>query len=303
MKIRRWKFTHIYLIVGSMLCILLNCIGLNFGVPGERIRDIVFENEKNVKDNLPTLIEERKIIRDMIKTAAAEYSPTYNPEQKIPFLYNNEQIYIVRNIVNGMRSYLLRTRVPDESVLIPLERMNPKKLDFNPRVFAYGGFYIYSEGLYLATLRSLGILNIKRDIGYYLLNPSEMGKIFVALRAVNTLLALGCFFIIFFIGMRLEGQWHGVISSLLFIFTPGIVIWNHFARPHIFSLFWILLAVYFFIRVLQNEKWKRKDFILGCVFTGITMSVLLPYGILIAFLIPLTLFLFKLNSIQISIFK
>ncbi|MCX8082104.1 MAG: glycosyltransferase family 39 protein [bacterium] len=290
---KKCNFNFVYLLAGSILCILINSMGLNFLTPGEKVRDIVFENEKNVKDNIETLIRERKTIREMVKTAVAEYYPTYNPEEKIPFLYNNKQIFIERNIINGMRSYLLRTGIPDEGVLIPLERMEPKRFNFNPSYFAYGGFYIYSEGLYLAILKFIGILNIKKDIGYYLLNPSEIGKIFIALRIVNILLSLGSFFLIFLIGYRLQGQLHGIISSLLFIFTPGIVIWNHFARPHVFSLFWILLAVYFLLKTLQNKNWKNKDFVLGCIFTGLTVSILIPYGILISLLIPLTIILYK----------
>ena len=284
---------YIYLTIGGLLCLLLNSLGLDTLVPNKKVRDIVFENEKNVYKNLSTLVHEREIIRSMVTTAWAEYSPEYKTTELIPFYYNEKITYIERNTLNGMRSYLLRTMAPDEGVLIPLERMNLKKLNFNPHYFTYGGFYIYSEGLYLAILKLMGVINLKRDIAFYILHPEEMGKIYIALRFVNSLLALGSFLLIFLIGTRIQGQWHGILSSLLFIFTPGIVIWNHFARPHIFSLFWILLALYFFIKTLQEEKAEIKNFILACIFTGIVAGILIPYGIVMLLMIPLTVALKK----------
>ncbi len=300
MKITGSKFICGYLIIGALLCLLLNTTGLDFIVPGERIRDVVFENEDNVKNNLTTLVEERQMIRSMVTTAWAQYSPDYETTKKIQYSYNNKEIHMERDVVNGMRSYLLRTLAPDEGVLVILERMDPKKLNFNPHCFSYGGFYVYSSGLYLAILKTAKILNIKKDTGYYILNPGEMGKIFIALRFLNGLLAVGSFFLVFLIGRRLQGQWHGFISSLLFVFAPGIVIWNHFARPHVFMIFWVLMAVFFFLKALQDVQNERKNFVLACIFTGLIASILLPYGVVMSLMIPLTVFL-KRQSVNSAI--
>ncbi len=285
------KLTWVYLFIAGALCLILNLTGLDFIVPGAGVRDIVFENAGNVEDNLFTLVEERQIIRDMVVTAWTEYGEDYETKKQIPFMYNRKEIQMERNVVNGMRSYLLRTMAPDEGVLTTLERMNPEKLKFNPHYFGYGGFYIYSGGLYLSALKFMKIINLRRDIGYYLLHPAEMGKIFISLRFVNTLVALGSFILIFLIGCRLRGRWHGILASMLFVVIPGVVIWNHFARPHVFMLFWILLAVYFFIRTVQSKDSEMKNFIPACIFTGVAASILIPYGVLMLLMVPLTVFL------------
>ena len=127
-------------------------------------------------------------------------------------------------LANFIRPFLLRTNHTDEQMTITaLSGMKPRKLELNPKIFQYGGVYIYGMGAYFFTAGYLKILDISGDIKTYFRDPAKMGRIFTAGRAVNTVFFALCLAVIYLTGKKFHSDSGGIIASVLFLFCPGVV--------------------------------------------------------------------------------
>jgi hypothetical protein len=169
------------------------------------------------------------------------------PSQKRSDLYDAQYGEVVgsgtdRLFVTGpLQSY----QVDECSALMPLARMRPRELDFNPRWFHWGSLHLYITGAALLVAEKSGVVTLTTEKSFYLEQPEEMAKIYLIGRIVVWIFGLGC--VVLFIGLlrRVLARLELVLFlSLAFVVAPLFGLYSRFATPDVPLLFWVLAASY-----------------------------------------------------------
>ena len=67
--------------------------------------------------------------------------------------------------------YRLYTYQPDEMItMMALAGMNPRQLDLDPRLYQYGGLFIYPVGALIGICDLLGLIDVRSNVAFYLDN-------------------------------------------------------------------------------------------------------------------------------------
>ena len=183
------------------------------------------------------------------------------------------------------RRYRLYTHQPDEMItMMALAGMRPAELHFDPRLYQYGGLFIYPVGAIIALGGLTGVIEVTSDLAYYLDHPDEFGTFYVAARAYVALWgALGVAFVCA-IASRLGGLRAGALAGLLFTLMPVVVCMSHEAKPHLPGAVLMLAAVWWAMRYVESGR--RRDWAGMCIACGAAFGTVLsslPIFVLIPF--------------------
>ncbi|MBN1488307.1 MAG: glycosyltransferase family 39 protein [Phycisphaerae bacterium] len=138
--------------------------------------------------------------------------------------------------------YRLYSAQPDEMVtMMSLARMRPGAGDFDPRLYQYGGLFIYPVGALLKTASLAGAITVKSDLTYYLDEPAEFGRFYVVGRAYVATWGLLGIPGLFWLTRRLARDWTdartatraGVLAALFYVLMPVVITMAHEAKPHL----------------------------------------------------------------------
>jgi len=156
--------------------------------------------------------------------------------------------------------YRLYTYQPDEMItMMALAGMRPSKLDFDPRLYQYGGLFIYPVGALIKLCGLLGLIDVRNDVVFYLDNPDEFGKFYIVARAYSAAWGLLGVIVVYAIAKRLASHRAALLAALLFTLMPVVVCMAHEGKPHLPGAVLMLLAVYFAIRCSPSGNAKIKD--------------------------------------------
>jgi len=174
-------------------------------------------------------------------------------------------------LVNSFRSFFVRSEHEDEqSILLALSRMKPKRLEFRPHLFTYGALHIYSVGGALVVGAVTGLVSLKSSILFYLNDPAKMAAMYLAGR----LLAVACFvggaLMLLRLGRRSLGAEAGVYGAAIYLMTPQAVVQAHVLKNHTFWTVFALLTVERSIRVLETGK--LRDYALAGAVAGLATA-------------------------------
>ncbi len=169
--------------------------------------------------------------------------------------------------------YRLYTYQPDEMItMMALAGMSPGRFDFDPRLYQYGGLFIYPVGVLLKLCDVLGLIDVRSDVVYYLDHPEEFGKFYIVARAYAAAWGVLGMFIVFAVTRRLAadgaaasiGVGAGLIAALLFTLMPVVVCMAHEGKPHLPGAVLMLAAVWFAMRHLDRRRRARSNGVGGC---------------------------------------
>ncbi|MCM8788715.1 MAG: glycosyltransferase family 39 protein [Candidatus Omnitrophica bacterium] len=294
MKIKGKK-SLFFLICVFLVSIFLNITAIQWGLPDTETANLVIGDNKLLEDLTSLMVETRSEIRSMVKIPGEKYADFYDENKVISIEYDNRRLNLTLGQINAIRTYLLRTYYPDEHItIVALTNINPKKKQFSPKVLIPGAFYVYSTGLYLAICHYTGIIRITNNLDFYLTNPGEMGRIYLLIRLFNLIAFLFSIYLIWMTGKMIWNERVGLIASFLFGVSPVLNLWNHFGYYYTFSLPFVILAFFFSARILKNND--IKDYALAGVFSGISMSIVMLYGMTVSFLLVSCLMILFMNS-------
>ncbi|MCX5641637.1 MAG: glycosyltransferase family 39 protein [Candidatus Omnitrophica bacterium] len=269
-----------------LLALLLNVLGINWGVPSQERAKLIFENQAFLNAFVPLMKETRAEIRDAIKYENYEYPLTYNEKQKFNVTVGKKKFLVEKATVNAMRTYLLRAYSPDEHMaIIGLSNIDLKKREFNPKIFSCGGAYIYTSGFLLFLLKPTGLVNLKSDLSYYLLNPDEMGNIYMVIRFLGVLATAAAVYFLYRLGKKFYGAREGMLAAFLLAIAPIVVVRNHYASPYTFGFLFVLLS--FYAASFLLEKNRLRFYALAGIFAGLAAG-------------SIVFFIFSLVSLPIS---
>ncbi len=148
--------------------------------------------------------------------------------------------------------YRLYTYQPDEMItMMALAGMNPRRLQLDPKLYQYGGLFIYPVGALLGACDVVGLIDVRGDVVYYLDNPDEFGKFYVVARAYSAAWGMLGVVVVFLIARRLAGSRAGLLAALFFALMPVVLCMAHEGKPHLPGAVLMLLAVLLAMRYLS----------------------------------------------------
>src|SRR5262249_45070848 len=128
----------------------------------------------------------------------------------------------------------------DEMItMMALGSMRPSARDFDPRLYQYGGLWIYPVGALIKVFA-----NPKPDSIHYLDHPEEFARFYVIARLYCVAWAIVGAWAVFWIVRRLTNQlWLAACAALCYALMPVVVNMAHEAKPHLPAAVLILLAI------------------------------------------------------------
>jgi hypothetical protein len=180
--------------------------------------------------------------------------------------------------------YRLYARQPDEMItFMALQRMSPRTLDLDPKLYQYGGGYIYLIGAALEVSSLLGLATVTSDVGVYLSQPELFARFYVVARVVTLVFGGLTLVAATKLGRRLGGRAGGWIAFAFVAASPVFITGVLEAKPHLPSvclLLWAILSA-----LSYQAKGRRRDVIymglqvgyaFGLVLTGLAGALLWP---------------------------
>jgi Dolichyl-phosphate-mannose-protein mannosyltransferase len=141
--------------------------------------------------------------------------------------------------------YRLYSYQPDEMITFrSLSQMKPRQGDMDPRLYQYGGLWIYGVGALIQAGAAMGLLELT-DRAVYLGNPELFGKFYVVARGYSAAWGLVGVWAVFALVRRMtDGKvLLSAMAAICFLFMPVVVTMAHEAKPHLAGAVLILLAV------------------------------------------------------------
>jgi len=279
---------YIALGVIMILFTILSIVGITWGLPTRKIDKYLFGDAKPWPGE--------KIYR--LANAGEKFSPTRGADVDVDPVDDSDREPVPltageQDVAKIYLRYRLYTHQPDEMItMMALAGMRPGNLDFDPRLYQYGGLFIYPVGALIKLCGMVGLIDVRSDVPFYLDNPEEFGKFYIVARAYSALWGLVGVVVVFSITRRLAGPGAGMLAALLFAAMPVVVCMAHEGKPHLPGAVLMLLAVLFAMRHLCRnrvegpESASSWDWWLMCVCCGAAFGTVLS-SLPIFVLIPL----------------
>lgn len=188
-----------------------------------------------------------------------------------------------------LRRYRLFSRQPDEMItFLALQRMRPRALDFDPRLYQYGGGYIYLIGAALGTSAVFGATTLTTNAGTYLTQPDLFGQFYVVARCVSLLFGVLTLIAAAKLARRAGGRSAGWIALLCIAASPVFITASLEAKPHLPSACMMLWAMLTALDYVRRERIRdlvllglQAGYAFGLVLTGLAAAFLWPVLLLL----------------------
>lgn len=167
------------------------------------------------------------------------------------FYTNADKMVAFRSYINGSGA------VDERKAFSALSRMRPSRLDFDPKLYIYGGSYLYPLGALLFVLKSLGVLHVTNDISAYLDHPRDMALLYLTGRLISVLAFAGAIWLLGILGNRMGGRLTGLAAMMTFGLSSVALNYSVITKPHVYAAFFGLLGVYGLVRFRETggNKW------------------------------------------------
>ncbi len=179
--------------------------------------------------------------------------------------------------------YRLYSRQPDEMITFQaLSRMNPRQGDFDPRLYQYGGGWIYVVAAGLGAAHVLGAVQLSSDLASYLESPEAFARFYLVARLV--VLVFGAFALLAVkrLGERAGGRKAGWLALVVLACCPAFITAALEAKPHlpaVCMLLWALNSALELDAGRRRAAWKlglQVGYAFGLVLTGLAGLALWP---------------------------
>lgn len=188
-----------------------------------------------------------------------------------------------------IRRFRLYSYQPDEMItLMALGSMRPAEGRLDPKLYQYGGFWIYGVGALLKLAALSGNITLLGDLTYYLDFSEEFGKFYIVARLYSAAWALVGLPAVLWLVRRLCGTSAVALlvplaAGLCYLFMPIVVDMAHEAKPHMPGAVLMLWAVVAAVRYVDTGRmawWLATAVLcglaLGMVLSALPIFVILP---------------------------
>jgi hypothetical protein len=174
-----------------------------------------------------------------------------------------------------VRRFRLYSAQPDEMITFrALSRMKPSNLDLDPRLYQYGGLWIYPIGLLLKVGSALHLITLRTDLAFYLDHPDAFARFYLVARAYSAAWGLLGVVVIYAIGRDWRGKVStGITAAAVFASMPVVIDLAHEAKPHLAGAVLVLLTIWCVMKFHRDGK--SRWWILAGVCAGASMGMVL----------------------------
>ncbi len=189
--------------------------------------------------------------------------------------------------------FLLYSGQPDEMISFrAIAQMKPAEGQLDPRLYQYGGLFIYPLAG-LLKLAALSGLITAGDRAYYLSHPHEFARFYLIGRGMVLAWGVLGVWLAWAIGRQLGGPRAAPLAALLFTALPVVVSLSHEAKPHLPGTVLMLAALYWALRYHDSGHPRHRFYMaalcglaVGMVLSSMWIVVLIP---LVEWLVPSSL--------------
>ncbi len=183
-----------------------------------------------------------------------------------------------------LRRYRLFSRQPDEMIIFrALQRMEPRRFDFDPRLYQYGGGYIYLIGAALGVADVAGLVHLTENAEFYLAHPEAFARFYVVARAISLAFGVLTLVAVHRLARRAGGRRAGWLAFLCVAACPVFITAVLEAKPHLPAaclILWATLsALDYYARRRVRDALRmglQAGYAAGLVLTGLAVVVLWP---------------------------
>ncbi len=305
------RTTVIALALICTLFVALSAYGITWGLPDRSVDRVLFgEGEPWSGEKIYRLANAAEKF-DKTRGADVDANPLDKSQgdngPHAPILITGSK----EDIAKIYLRYRLYTYQPDEMItMMALAGMSPGAFDFDPRLYQYGGLFIYPVGALIKVCDLLGVIDVRSDVTFYLDHPGEFGKFYVVARAYAAAWGVLGIFTVFAIARRIagsmaqppgtsdgtgDGTGAGLLAALLFTLMPVVVCMTHEGKPHLPGAVLMLAAVLFAMRRVESRL--HYDWLLMCGCCGAALGMVLSSWPIFA-LIPLVAWLSRGSVVE-----
>lgn len=194
-----------------------------------------------------------------------------------------------------VRRYRLMSYQPDEfTTFAALAHMHPRRGDFDPRMYKYGGLWVYPVGGLLKIASALHLVELRPDLTWYLDHPQAFGRFYVVARTYSAFWGLLGVLATYLLVRRITGQaGAAAVGAVCFALMPVVVNSAHEAKPHLAGAVLMLLAVLAAARFVE----KGSGWIVAALLCGAAVGMV-PSAAPVLLVIPLMFALRERHSPQ-----
>lgn len=184
-----------------------------------------------------------------------------------------------------VRRYRLFSYQPDEMITFKsLSGMHPSHGDFDPRLYQYGGLWIYPVGVLLKLSSLVHLIDLRPDKAWYLDHPEQFGRFYIVARAYSAAWGLiGVVAIYALLRPLTASRLAAGVAGTCYIWMPVVINAAHEAKPHLAGTVLILLAILAGARYIDtgSSRWSAAagglcGAALGMVLSGLWAFAILP---------------------------
>jgi hypothetical protein len=193
-----------------------------------------------------------------------------------------------------LRRYRLYSAQPDEMVtFMALAGMRPSAGNFDPRMYQYGGMWIYPVGAMLKIASTAGLVTVRPDLDFYLDHPEQFARFYVVTRIYSGLWGLVGVWAAFHLARRFSANriLPGAVAAC-FVFLPIVINGTHEAKPHLAGAVLVMLSAQAGTKYVETGA--RRWWIVTGVMCGTAAGMVLSAGVALI-VIPLMVVLRPAN--------
>lgn len=268
--VRQWHVVVLWAVVMAPL--------LTWGLPTSKYDEFLFGGDPQWEADRYKVDESAEARRERVSGADTDLDPIANSDRIVSLTDDDAARAAI------LLRYRLYSRQPDEMITFQaLQRMNPRQGDFDPRLYQYGGSYIYMIGAALGLSSLFGLTTLTGDASVYLAQPELFARFYVVARVITLLFGGFTLIAVAKLAGRAAGRTAGWIALALTAASPVFITGVLEAKPHLPSTCLILWAVLSGLDYYSHGR--RRDalrmgvqagFAFGLVLTGLVGALLWP---------------------------
>lgn len=193
-----------------------------------------------------------------------------------------------------VRRYRLFTYQPDEwNTMRSLAGMNPREFRLDPRLYQYGGLWVYPIGALLKVSSVLGLIHLTPDLAFYLDHPDAFARFYVVARLYSAAWGIVGAWAVYQLTRRLTGQIApAAVACVCWAMMPVVVNMAHEAKPHLAGLSLMLMAILAAGRYVETGA--RKWWITSGALCGAALGMVIS-SLIVFIILPLMTWLRKIS--------
>jgi hypothetical protein len=272
------KVRRVLAVIGLGAALAWFVVGINWGLPSRRSDAFLFGAGREPWTG-------KEIVE---LTGASQSPPERGADVDANPVLSRAQPVVLNDIdakrAEIVRRYRLYSHQPDEMITFnALRQMNPSRGQLDPRLYQYGGLWVYPVGALLKVASLLRLVDVRADLAFYLDHPEAFGRFYVVARLYSALWGtVGVWAVYRLVRHIAACGFAPFVAATCFATMPVVVNMAHEAKPHLPGAVLMLLAILSatnYVRTGKKRYWIGAGALCGAAF-GMVLSALPVFVIL-----------------------